>query len=372
MEVPLRSGPYTVRGTDLIVATITNNNDKDHSPSHGLRIFNLQTGKHHLVDSYLDRRYDALAMAHLTDRIILASHDRGFAEVRNVSQGSTTRSMPQQDPVLDLSISVNGETLLVAYSDRFEVQTLRGDVTLARPAIWPRRSPSISLSHDGAFIAARTLTDTGADGVTLWRVASGREVFRPCVTYGRITPVFSHTTRFLAYDDEDGRKMIIWDTLEDAGTLTFSVPPQIAIFADVLRFTPDDKTLLPTRGSIRIDAGSRNWEIWHENVPFSDIISSELRYQEHWIMSDQQHLIWVPSHYRPTSWVGQYNLRIMDRTVAFWNANGLVVMRIADTVIGDLPPARMTASQAIGTQHIHGNYETGGDLVNGYERNGFI
>jgi hypothetical protein len=243
----------------------------------------------------------------------------------------------------DISLSMDGETLLVVYSDRFEVQTLRGDIAFARPVIWHGFPQRISRSHDGAFIAARTRTDTGVDGVTLWRVACGTEVFRPCLTddWRALAPVFSHSGGLLAYDgydDECAKRLIVWDILGDTGIVTFDFPQRFWTFR--LRFGPDDKTVLGHEGFIRIDNESAVWTPWPEpDTPPSMItwcvippsmIGSRIDYSRHgWVRCDREDLMWVPPHYRPPL-SGRENRAIWQGTVVLWNDDSMVVMKIVD------------------------------------------
>jgi hypothetical protein len=219
-SIPVHIGPCTTHGTDLIVAL----SDYERRPyPHELHCFNVQTGQRHLVESSSEH-YETFAMAHRGSKLVLAWSIDKPTEVRNISQDAATRSMPGQDAVLNLTLSADGETLLVVYLDHFEVQMLRGGIVFTRQAIWSSiYGPKISLSHDGAFIAARTCTVKGTPGITLWHIDTGTEVFRPCVTHAQRAPVFSHSAELLAYDDES-RRLVIWDILRDTA-LIFARPP---------------------------------------------------------------------------------------------------------------------------------------------------
>jgi WD40 repeat protein len=326
---------FDIRGTDLIISI----SDFETEPqSYDLHSINIQTGQHHLIDSSSED-YQAFALARRGDRLVLAPYDRLFAEVRVVSRDPATRSMARQDVVLDLTLSIDGETLLVVYPDRFEVQTLQGDITFTRPVIWSNADdPLISRSHDDALVAARTRTDTGAHAIFLWHVGSGTEVSRPCVSDGRLAPTFSHGTGLLAYDDEDSAWLVVWNILGDSGTLAFDFSMEYLYPRNVIQFAQDDKTLFASQGFIRIDTESGEWTPSPEREAPAETRSSRVFYKEDWIRSesDRKDLMWVPPHYRPLLRRGirrgssLYTFDASDCTIALWNFDSMVVMKLAD------------------------------------------
>jgi hypothetical protein len=332
-SLPVHTGPSIIHGTDLIVA----GSDYEKWPSsHGLHCFNIQTGQHRLVDS-ASEGYRMFALAHHTDRIVSVqcAFERESAEVRNASQELATRSMLRQDAVLDSTLSIDGETLLVVFDDRFEVQTLQGDITFTRPAKWSGiLGPQVSRSHDGASIATRTWTDTGAHWFTLWHVGTGTEVSRSCVTCGSVAPVFSHSTGLVAYDDEYGARLVVWDILGKAEILTLDFPAGncISIFEDKLQFAQDDKTVYTSMGFFRIDNGSGAWTPWPKPVIPPKMSRSRISYRDEWVNYDREDLMWLPPHCRPTleGNGGKYHCHTAEGTIAFWTPHRMVAMRIAD------------------------------------------
>jgi WD40 repeat protein len=325
----IREGPSIIHGTDLIIAI----SDLRTGPSSlKLHCFNIQTEQQQLVDSSPED-YRAFALAHRSDRLVTVSRYSKSAEIRNASRESATTSMPWQDSIVDLNISVDGETLLVAYSDRFEVQDLRGGIAFARPAIWSRADfPMISRSHDGIFIAARTRTAQTAHGITVWRTDTGSEVFRPCVTHGLYAGVFSHSTELLVYDDEKSERLIVWDISGATATLTFDIPEGTRLRE--LQFAPDDKTLFTSDGFVRIDTQSGVWT--PERMALTETTRSGIFYERDWILSwsesGREDLMWVPPRYRPVARYGSkpWTFDASDHTIALWNPDSMLAMRIAD------------------------------------------
>jgi hypothetical protein len=331
MSLAIHTGHSIFHGTGLIVAI----SDYEKWPPHGLHSFDVKTGQRCLVDSS-SKSYEAFSMAHRGDRLALVLYNSASAEIRNISQNSKTEPTTPQNSLLDLTVSADGETLLVAYSDRFEVQTSWGGITFTRPAMWSTPSaPKISCSPNGTFAAARTCTDTGAHGISLWHIASGTEVFRPCATNGRSTPVFSHSGGLLAYDDEYSKRLIVWDTTGKTEALTFDMPQGISC-PRTIQFEQDDKTLftgknmVASRMSLCIDNASGAWKFWPFNVVPPRMIRSRISYRElGWVEYDQEDLMWVPPQYRPPARLGD-DCETSQSTIALWNSDTMVVMKIAD------------------------------------------
>jgi hypothetical protein len=325
----IREGPSIIHGTDLIIAI----SDLRTGPSsQNLHSFNIQTGQHNLVDN-ASEDYQVFAIAHHSHRLILASANHECAEIRNISQEATTRSTSRQDPLLGLTISLDGETLLATYSDRFEVQTLQGVITSTHPVTWSlAHDPQISRSHDGTFIAARTRRGTAAHGVTLYHIDTRFEVFRPCATSSQMAPVFSHSAELLAYDDAFADRLIVCDFSGDTGTLTFDIPQGISLFE--LQFAQDDKTLFTSKGFIRIDTVSGVWTPWPKPMALPKMMKSGITYAEGWIRSgsDRKDLMWVPPHYRPTYERASWTFDASDRTIVLWNPDSMVAMKIAEPI----------------------------------------
>jgi WD40 repeat protein len=328
-----------VHGENLIIAESIRG--KKHPP-HCLHKFSMQTGVRQSFYNSAEFCH-TFAIAHRGDRLIWAPSGGMFVEVRSMSvpQEIAVNTLPQRDSLVDLSLSCNGEMLLVAYPDRIEVQTLRGDIIFTRPVIWSTGevgylyAPRISSSQDGAFIAARTCTDTGANGITLWHIATGKEVHRPCNSHGWLAPVFSHSTGVLAYEDDDRRRLVVWDILGDIGTRTFNVPWRISRSMDEIQFSPDDKTLLTRAGYIRIADESEVWIDKAISMYLPNRSTSRIHYREGWVMYDRQDQIWVPPYYRPNVRRAQkdtysFSFGTASGTVALWNTDSLVVMRISD------------------------------------------
>jgi WD40 repeat protein len=333
MDMCFYTGPCAFHGTNIIAAI---SDEEKMSASHFLQSLDIETGHQRVIHSST-RDISVFAMAHGGDKIVLAPFMGTFAEIYNISQESATGFTPQRDSVIDLTISVDGETLLAAYSDRFEVQTLRGGVTFTRPVIWSKaevgitRGPRISRSHDGAFVAARTCTVQGANGITVWHVASGEEIFQPCVTHGRLAPIFSHSTGLLACDDENAKWLIIWDIFGKKETLTFGIPEGTTLHSteDMIQFAQDDKTMFTSKGLIRVETGDGVWTPWPEHVTPPRRIRSRISYEHEWVKYDGDDLLWVPPHHRPLLGFGRF-WDASEGTIALWNSDSMVVMRIAD------------------------------------------
>ena len=301
-----------------------------------LEKLNTQTGQVEFI-TYIEETWRPRAMSLKTGSMAYTNPYTRVVYVIDLLQCPKTDTLTRYTEPLeaDVSVSQNGEMILLAYEDRVELRDVLGDLLFQSPEItdfpYVERAARASVSEDGSVVIARLDRK-----IHVWSVKSGKELPLPFMD-SLCLPVVSHDGKSMALSSlatyESGHEhranvrrkknlvnqIILWD-LENNQEVTIVDRNYMPSYPEPwMFFSKDDKTLHTDQGDLDLETGY--WRT--DNVHVLDKVTRSISDDYSWLQLNDEDVLWLPESYRPED---RYDRNFGKNTIAYACQDGRVVI----------------------------------------------
>jgi WD40 repeat protein len=292
------SGVLATYGTDLIYETASDE-------MQSLKKFGAKTSPVMCFTQPRAAPYTIFAVAHASEKVAYGSQVpelSGAVRVCSMSNTPVESQEQPKSPPIQIEFTLDGEKILVVYSNRLDLLDIKGNVIFKSPEVeFPFGAVfvfQVAMTSDGGTIVAQLV-----DEIRVWYVKSGEALFIPDIGSQQIMqPAISNDGKLVPYCS---RKRLTVRHLEQ-NRESWSFDTSIFKTTDIpttwtyVSFSKDDKTLFTNLGNLDLDTGRRTEELGHQ-VRLREVQRGPLGLSEdkHGIQSHRDDLLWLPPQYRP-------------------------------------------------------------------------
>jgi WD40 repeat protein len=304
---------------------------------------NTQTGQVDFI-TYIEKTWFPTAMSLKTGAMAYTKQDTGVVYMIDLLQCPKTDTLtPHKKPLESgVSVSQNGEMILIVRHEHIELRDVLGDTVFRSPKVNnPEYGKVASVSYDGSVVVARL-----RDAIHVWFVKSGKELQLQLPHMDWLcSPAVSHDVKsmalyLLATNDPDWKhkaisrlkytlvnRILLWDLENDQEvkvveeSYTPSSPPAWVLFSE------NDKTLHTDKGDLDLETG--DWRT--DNVHGLDKLTKSISDDLSWLQSNGEDMLWLPESYRPRNTWDRFDECFGKNTIAYCCQGGsIVVMQCID------------------------------------------